>query len=66
MVQDRAKRIRQAAGLSQVQASVLAGISLTTWRVFERTPSALRTSTRKRCEQAMLRMAQSLSGQGQA
>ncbi len=62
-MQDRAKRIRQAVGLTQMQAAVLARVSQTTWRIFEREPNALRKSTRQRCDAAMLTMAKSL-GEG--
>jgi hypothetical protein len=47
---DRIKQLLRAAKVSQVQASVLAGVSPVSWRVFMGNPELLSESVRARCE----------------
>lgn len=56
------KQIRMAAGYSQVQAAVLAGVSPNTWRLFEGAPSAVTEAKRLACESAIARMAEIARG----
>lgn len=55
---NRAKDLRRAAGFSQVQACVLAQVSIVTWRVFEANPSGISREKRALCEAALRKMAE--------
>jgi hypothetical protein len=51
------KTIRTSAKISQTAAAALAGVSPTTWRVFEASPDAVKADVRSRCEKALQRIA---------
>lgn len=54
---DRIRKLRRAAGLSQTQACVLAGVSPVTWRIFECNPEGISQEKRQACESAMEKIA---------
>jgi transcriptional regulator with XRE-family HTH domain len=62
MIADRTKRIRRAAGYSQIQACVLAGVSPVTWRIFETNANAISPEKRAQCEAALLKIAEKIGG----
>lgn len=53
---DRVKSIRKAAGYSQTQASVLAGVSPVTWRLYEANAHAISIEKKEQCDEAVLKM----------
>ncbi len=57
---DRTKRIRLRAGYTQIQAAVLAGVSLVTWRLWEANQNAISPRYQDKCKAATLAMAKKI------
>jgi transcriptional regulator with XRE-family HTH domain len=60
MIAGRAKRIRRAAGYSQIQACVLAGVSPVTWRLYEADAESISPEKKADCDAALLKMAKQI------
>jgi len=50
------KEIREKRDMSQVEAAVRAGVSVTTWRTYEAAPSAVTAKSRAKCDAALAQM----------
>jgi hypothetical protein len=53
---NRAKQVRAEAGLSQIAAAVLAGVSPNTWRVYEASRESVSPAKRAACDGAVEKM----------
>jgi hypothetical protein len=58
---DRVKNVRRAAGYSQNQAAVAAGVSMVSWRMFEARADSVSEPVQAKCQRAVAAMEQKVA-----